>query len=202
MPRTVGTPWKIDLSGKQFGDWIVLKRIAGSVWLCKCKCGIEKDVSGSSLTLGKSVRCKSCATKKHGLEATKVYNTWSAMKQRCLNSNNKFYHLYGGRGITVCEEWISFEGFLKDMGIPKKGQSIGRIDNDGNYCKENCRWETQKQQIRNRSNTKYVVYNGETKSVAELAEIFGHTARNVRERLKAGWSIEEAIIKPNRKEKK
>lgn len=200
MPRAKGTPWKIDISGQRFSHWLVLERIAGSMWRCKCDCGGIYAVSGSSLKLGNSIQCKKCSPRKHGLEATKVYNAWAAMKQRCLNEKTRFYHLYGGRGIMVCDKWMKFDGFFEDMGVPKTNRhSLGRINNDGNYCKENCRWETPKQQIRNRSNTKFVIYDGEKKSLAEISEKFGHKAKLVRDRLKSGWSIEDALTKPKRK---
>lgn len=185
MPRKVGTPWKIDLSGKAFGRWLVLERAHGAHWKCRCICGNENIVQGSSLTLGKSVSC-GCFAKEintsHGMEGTKIYNVWAGMKQRCQNENYHGYARYGGRGINVCEKWQTFEGFFEDMGERPPGTSIERVDNNGNYELSNCVWAVPKTQIRNRSTTAKIA--GE--SVAALAERNGISAKRLRERIKAG----------------
>lgn len=89
---------------------------------------------------------------KHGLSDHPIYDCWIAMKARCRNKQHPNYHQYGGRGIKVCERWLKFENFLQDMGIPKKGLTLDRIEVNGDYCKENCRWTTIQWQQKNRRN--------------------------------------------------
>lgn len=148
-----------DLKGKKFGSWIVEEKDYDNkkvCWFCICDCGFKASISQVNLTNKISTKCKSCAMKgkvsKHGKSRTSEYTTWSSMKERCYNKNNKNYIHYGGRGINVCDSWKkSFENFVKDMGKkPGKEYSLDRIDNNGDYNKENCRWATKKTQIKNR----------------------------------------------------
>ncbi len=88
-------------------------------------------------------------TKTHGLSGTPTYGTWFSMKVRCLNKNSEKYRHYGGRGIKVCERWLSFENFFEDMGIRPKGKTLDRVDVNGHYEKKNCRWATQSEQMLN-----------------------------------------------------
>jgi len=154
----------INLTGVKFGELTVLymDTIQTNIgkykrprWVCQCSCGVVKSICGSDLRSGNT---NSCGCKhytkvtKHNLCQSVEYKTWRSIKTRCLNPNFDQYDDYGGRGITVCDEWIdSFETFLKDMGSrPSNKHSIDRIDNDKNYCKENCRWVTRKEQCRNK----------------------------------------------------
>jgi hypothetical protein len=195
-------PQALDLTGDRFGRLVVLRKSGNKTkwgeiyWLCRCDCGTEKEVLAGPLNLG---RTKSCGcynryrSRKHGMEGTPTYNAWSHMIARCSNPNTQQYERWGGRGITVCEEWKSFEAFYKDMGDMPKGRSLERIDNDGHYCKENCRWATRSEQNRNRSKSPKYEWNGEMRSLADLAEMHGMKWRRVYERMRKGWSLKDAL---------
>ena len=154
-----------DLTGKRFGKLTVIKRVHNEKnkharWLCKCDCGNEVVVQSQSLK--KSTKSCGCLLVElhltHGQAGTRLYNIWNVMKQRCGNPNNHNYKEYGARGISVCEDWKrSFETFqewaMKTGYNPdlKRGEcTLDRINNDGNYCPENCRWVTMKEQCQNR----------------------------------------------------
>ena len=129
---------------------------------------------------------------------TKEYKCWSAIKDRCLNKKSKRYKNYGGRGIKICERWInSFSNFIKDMGYPpSKNYSIDRIDNDGDYCIENCRWATWETQYKNRDST--IKYNG--KSLREICREKNLHIQNIQNRLNClKWDFERAINTPTKK---
>jgi len=188
-------PKKVDIVGNVYGQWTVKSRAHGSVWECICSCGNTGYVNSHTLKSGKSSRCVSCgfaARARHGKEGSRVYNIWGGIKQRCLNSKYHSFHRYGGRGIEVCKEWLSFDAFYADMGDPPAGASIDRIDNDGNYCKENCRWGTSKQQCRNKSTNRLLELHGDKIPMSQMAEQSGINYRTFKSRIRAGWSIEDA----------
>jgi hypothetical protein len=149
-----------DLVGKKFNKLTVQKRInpnkLGVEWLCLCDCGGEKTITTSQLKRIKSCGCLQKEVGKrvqtHGLSKTKEFKIWLAMKDRCFREKNPRYKSYGGRGITVCERWLKFENFIKDMGSKPKNKSLDRKNNNGNYEPSNCRWATSKQQANNRRN--------------------------------------------------
>lgn len=124
------------------------------------------------------------------------YKVWNNFKTRCFNPNTPNYHRYGGRGITVCDKWLNFEGFLKDMGKrPSSLHSLDRINNDGNYCKDNCRWSTKAEQVRNRSCNIYIIYNNEKRILKDIAKDVGLDYQLIKRRLDKGVNIDTAIRK-------
>jgi hypothetical protein len=154
---------KIELAGRTFGRLLVIGfveyRNHQSYWECVCSCGNSKAISKGSLLKGVSNSCGCLNSEitanrnfKHGLYGTAEYNSWSGMLARCYNPNNPHYEYYGARGISVCPQWRdSFQNFMRDIGPkPSPKLSIDRVDNDGNYSPENCRWATAKQQRANR----------------------------------------------------
>lgn len=150
-------PPRANAIGEKFGMLTITgasdRRSGGHVyWLCRCDCGSQKEIHGLHLRQGKINSCGCKVGEFHGLSGTKEYWVWSAMVDRCHNSNNKQYEYYGGRGITVCEEWRkSFKSFITDMGNrPSPELTIERINNDIGYCKSNCVWATRSEQAFNR----------------------------------------------------
>lgn len=123
------------------------------------------------------------------------YSIWAGMRKRCLNPKFKGYKNYGGRGITVCSQWNSFTQFLIDMGCRPEGCCLDRIDNDKNYCKENCRWVTYTISAENRRSTRFITFKGETYCVARWAEKLGISHYSMRYRLKK-FTLEEALTSP------
>jgi len=158
-------------------------------WMAKCVCGKEKLVYSCHLASGKSISCSCIGRSTHKMTKTPEYRSWNGAKMRCISPSNDRYASYGGRGISMCDTWLnSFEQFYIDMGNRPTGTSLDRVDNNGNYSKENCRWATAKEQMRNR---KVCEKYGE--SVASLAEKHNIPQSRLQTRLKRGWSLEDAL---------
>lgn len=211
--KDCGCHVKKRLIGKRFGRLVVLeatdKRISGDiVWKCKCDCGNITYVSTGNLE-AKEHFTASCGcmrienSTKHNLSKEKLYKKLVAIKGRCKNQKDKNYYRYGGRGITLCEEWDGehgFENFYKwaiEHGY-RDELTIDRIDNNKGYFPENCRWVTQQVQMNNQSGNRFVTIDGETHSLTEWSRIKGINIGTVRDRLKRGWSEYDALMKPVR----
>ena len=198
-----------DLSGRRFGKLVVLnwhskrphKRGHAQLWLVKCDCGTQKVIESGSLTCGRSRSC-GCgiyarpSQLRHGHTRGGVisaeHNAWSSMLKRCEVKGNKAFRYYGGRGITVCDRWHTFENFLADMGHrPSPKHSLDRIDNDAGYSPENCRWATQDVQIANRR----ISLKDDGVPIAQLARDNGIPYQVVRQRFSRGLRGDE-LTKP------
>lgn len=200
-----------DLTGKRFGRLTVIERDIeksgnGAFWVCRCDCGNHTTVSTSHLNSGCVVSCgcfaietRKKANTKHGQEGTRLYRIWNGMKDRCTNPNASGYALYGGRGIKVCDEWSkSFKSFY-DWALKSGYQenlTIDRIDVNGNYEPDNCRWATYKEQGNNKRSNRYITVNGETHTVSEWADSLSMKYNTLDERIRKGWSEEEAVSVP------
>lgn len=198
--------------GDKFGKWTIIEEISPKVisnkprrtFRCKCECGNIGDVQLSCLRSGHSTSCgceqkkrASISNTKHGLERHPLYCTWKNMKKRCDNPNTHEYENYGGRGIGVCEEWSSNfksfynwainNGWLKEL-------TIDRIDVNGNYCPENCRWVDMKTQMNNTTRNKYIEYNGDVYTLSTLSKRLNIPYNIVRYRLSnCKWTVERLI---------
>ena len=136
-------------------------------------------------------------------KVSRVYIIWANMIKRCNYINYQHYDDYGGRGITVCERWRKFENFLEDMGEPSTDQhQIDRINNNGNYCKSNCKWVTRQEQGKNKRNNHLIAFCGKIQCLSAWAEELGINHRTLRSRLFLGWSTEKALTTPTRKRRK
>lgn len=208
----------IDISNKKFGKLLAVKRCTNmsgkTAWECKCDCGNITFVTTSNLTCNRIRSCGCLKIKQlldrsttHNQRHTVLYSVWRGLRQRCNNPKHASYHNYGGRGITVCEEWDkSFQAFYdwsyangystENQKDEKLKLTIDRIDNNGNYEPSNCRWVDRKTQTRNMRTTRFITFNGQNKSVSEWCEIYGIKLQTFNTRIRNGWSIEEALTKP------
>lgn len=206
----------IDVTGKRFGMWTVICRSGKDdggryLWACRCDCGTIRDVCGGSLRSGVSTCC-GCTrgagnkyNEKHGGKKERLYAVWTGMKGRCYNPNNTFYSRYGGRGISVCEEWRSdYSKFREwalqngyDENAPKGSCTIDRIDNEKGYSPDNCRWVSMKNQCNNRSSNHLIEYEGESHTLQEWSDITGIRKDTLRRRLEVyNWPVQRAFSEP------
>lgn len=173
------------------------KHDAHKKFLVRCSCG--KEYVMNSQQIKRTTRCIECARKNNlklgpttrrkvfTIYKTKLYHVWIGMKNRCYNDNCSAYKNYGGRGIKVCEEWIKNPFRFYEWAIKNgynNGLSIDRINNDGNYCPENCRWATRKEQANNIRKNHIIVYNDKTKTMSEWADFLGITYSQIKYRIK------------------
>lgn len=197
------------LSGRQFSQLTVLRRGHRSgnhaYWLCRCSCGAVKEVRADHLASG---RIKACGTHKDKLTPqqrensrgrVRSYRSWCGMIDRCYDPTNDNYKHYGGRGIESCGEWHLFEKFHEDMGNRPKGLSLGRLDNNAWYSKDNCQWETLEEQARNKRNTFIILYEGEEVLLIDLCKRFNMKYSVVHSRIcTCKWPLMKALTHPVR----
>lgn len=202
-----------NITGQKFGSLLVVERheennrAGRAQWICQCDCGDKGIYIGKDLRSGNTSSC-GCQgsrvtigdrTRKHGMSNTPTYSTWAAMIKRCTNSNDSRFPYYGGKGISICKAWRSFNEFLKDMGEKPEGKSIDRIDTTGNYCKENCRWASPLEQSNNTTRVYKITYKNETHTISEWSRKLDLPYGTLRRRIvEKKWSPEESFLTPIR----
>ena len=208
-----------DLTGQRFGRLVAISSKMDNdnrrcVWICKCDCGNYKEVTTVNLTHGLTSSC-GCLQKEtlagrnktHGESKTRLYKIWKGIRTRCYNTNYAEYKNYGGRGIQVCDEWksdfLAFKSWAESSGYNSSAKyqecTIDRIDVNGNYCPENCRWIPNAEQANNTRKTKHYSLNGEDHTLSDWCKIYGIKKQNVQARMQLGWDFEKAISTPVRK---
>lgn len=210
---------KTSIAGQKFGRLTLIEATPlrapnrEILWKAVCDCGRNTVARPSVLRYGQISSCGCFRAELNSAKAKRAadaraqrpaasrdhplaYKTWESMHSRCSNPKSDDFARYGGRGISVCEEWKDFYAFLRDMGDRPAGMSIDRIDVDGNYEPGNCRWVDRKQQARNRRTNRLITHRGETHSLAEWAEIAGLAQSLLLDRLNRGWSPERALTEP------
>jgi len=210
MPRLV------DHTGRRFGRLVALRHLGASRWLCACDCGNTPTINAVSLVHQGTQSCgcllreiTTARSTKHGHakrgKNSNIFRRWEHMKQRCSNPNDRDYPRYGGRGIYVCDRWANgdgvrsgFECFLEDMGMPPSKQySIDRIDVDGPYSPDNCRWATVREQSNNRRNTVMITISGVRKPLSYWCEQYNIDSKTVLYRMKhRGMAPDQAVTTP------
>lgn len=196
----------IDITGKKIGKLTVIKYNNDGTWLCKCDCGNYVNKLSSNLRRNKYPNCgcesrwwKANLIHDHCYE--RIYNIYEKMKTRCYSKDDKSYKYYGLRGIKICDEWLGKEGFnnFYEWSMAhgySDALSIDRIDVNGNYMPENCRWTNFKTQQNNKTNNHKLTYNGETHTISEWAEIYNIPYDRLQMRISHGWDIEKALLTP------
>lgn len=184
-------------AGKRQGSYTILyairKNVAGKkspyvYFVCQCDCGKKREVIANEFK--RLHKCQSCCQITHNKSYTKLYKSYTCMKERCCYPHNNRYYKYGGRGIKICEEWLKDRTTFFNWALAngyKDGLTIDRIDVNGNYCPENCRWITKREQAKNKTTTRYLTYKGETKSLTEWAQKLHISPETITLRIKKNW---------------
>ncbi len=206
-------PKALNLTGQEFGHlkaMSIADKGPRTWYLCLCDCGKECVIPSQQLRSGFR---KSCGCRKHenygkhalkhghaptkGRPGSRTYKSWQSMKSRCLNTSSYGFQYYGGRGIKFCDSWADFSCFLADMGERPQGTELDREDNNGNYCKENCRWVTHTKNNRNKENNHIIDFNGEKLCLAEWAEKTGIGWNTLYYRIyRCNWPVGKAMTTP------
>lgn len=193
-----------DITGMRFGNLIAL-RYERPKWVCVCDCGTETTANANHLLQRKKKSC-GCIRKSvigglhnHGMSGHRLAHVYEGMISRCYNPKHPAYARYGGRGIVVCERWLGHpENFIQDMGACPDGMTLDRINNDGNYDPNNCRWATRLQQGSNQRSNVFIEAFGQRQTIANWARQIGISSTALKARLKSGWSKQEAVSTPPR----
>lgn len=198
-----------NLTGRTFDRWSVLDYAGSGKWRCRCRCGRAKVVVGHTLLSGRSRSCGCLSSeitarmnsiRGHHMSNTKTWRSWNAMIHRCTDPKDKDYPRWGGRGITVAPEWMEFPQFLADMGERPLGTTLDRMNNNGGYSKDNCRWATDLQQQNNRRSNVFITFRGNTLSISDWARRSGISRCVLWSRLrKHHWPVSKALTHPVRK---
>lgn len=199
---------RISLVGRTFGKLTVIADAPnipteGSRSICTCACGVTKIMTNSNVKRSKSCGCEASkgvpavhGHARHGY-VTPIYRAWQSMRSRCYSLTHPAFADYGGRGITVCDEWVDFQIFMQDMGPRPSGMTLERVNNALGYSKDNCVWKTQKEQTRNQRSNRVFTVRGITACASALAEHFGVPYHRTLMRLKRGWDLERAFFEPS-----
>lgn len=209
---------RLDLIGQRFGRLTVkefshVDKLRNTHWKCVCDCGNGVTVYGYSLMRGDTKSCGCYRVEQsterqttHGQSAkgkpTKAYVAWISMHSRCNNPENTNYEDYGGRGIRVTDSWFDFENFYEDMKEPLPHQTLDRIDVNGDYCPDNCRWADIETQNNNKRNTHWVEMRGLKMSLTQWSRFLGLKEKAVSLRVRRGWTEFEALTTPIRQYKR
>ena len=204
---------KINLTGRRFGRLTVIEeagrdKFSRTLWKCECECGNEKIVPYGRLVRGDTRSCGCLAhdttvqrNLRHGDsfrgKVERLYSIYNNIKTRCYNETDSHYERWGGRGIKMCDEWRESYDAFKEWALAngyEDNLTIERIDNDGDYCPENCKWITHKQQARNKRNNHFLTYNGERKCLGEWCEIYNIPRSTLWNRVDRGWTPEECLF--------
>jgi hypothetical protein len=199
----------VDRVGERYGRLVVTARAENKIepsgavraqWKCLCDCGRETVVPGQSLSRGTTRSCGCLSKEKviertttHGLSRSGTYRSWHTMVQRCTNPLSTHWKSYGGRGITVCDEWLTFENFHRDVGDRPENMTLERVENNKGYEPGNVIWASRLTQANNRRTNVLVTLGDETHSIAEWGRITGLGKSVVAGRLEAGWSVVKAL---------
>lgn len=196
-----------DLTGQKFGKLTAIKRVEdriyssgkhSSMWLCDCDCGNTKIVSRSALTKGETKSCGCLKGESHNMSDSRIYEIWRGMIRRCEDDKRKDYIIYGGRGISVCDEWKNSFNKFYNWSINNgynDSLTIERNDVNGNYEPSNCRWATKEEQANNRRDNQFLTYDGKTQTISQWAKELNVNESTLRNRMQRGWSDEEIILK-------
>ena len=191
-----------DLTGRAFARLTVVSYVGYRKWNCRCECGALIVALGYNLKSGHTKSCGCLASElitKHGLSGSRLQRVWANMKRRCCDQNDDSYKDYGGRGISVCDEWLSDFKTFSEWAF-KNGYAdnldIDRIDNGLGYCPSNCRFVTHKTNMNNTRRNVVLEFNGKSKTLAEWAERLNVTHDMLRKRLRLGWSVERVLTVP------